>query len=228
LSFAVDLPGQTDSTEKETPLSTEQLQAALAASEERAVRAEQGLDRERDRLDSFLTTPPTTPQTTERIEPPPPMPDIVEQPDAYRAWHLDKDRRAQLELDARLNRESEERRTDIAAAESRGNLWNTFQTQYPEHAALSDLARPAYQNILQRRNPPNDVNGLAKAISEEMNSMVGTDIKKIAKTVDRSSDTSAGENLPTPKPKAKTDEDDGENVTMHSAISAFKIKYGLI
>jgi len=215
-------PGQDDGQQE---LSVEQLQAQLAAEQEMRQRLESNLDHERSRLDAFLSKAPE--QKTEAAEPLGPPPDLIENPDAYRAWVVEKDRRSQLEIEKRLQAQQEEFRSEIASAESRVNLWQAFQTMYPEHAKLTKIAGYAFQELNKQGGLPGDVAGISDAIAAKMDSMVGSSIANLKPQANRTADTSGGE-VASPKKKVATDEDDDAPSTMHSAIAEFQKNHGLI
>ena len=227
MAFPVDIPlGEQDTdAPSQNELSPEQLRAQLAAAEETIQRQNQDLSHERSRLDQFLSRSPETPAET----PPPPlgvMPDMIEKPDEYRIWMAEKDRRDKLETNRRFDAEREERKREIANAESRASLWQIFQANHPAHAKLTALANPAYQRVSQRSDAPSDVTFLAKAIADEMDSMAGGSVENLKKPADRSAGSSGGERPSPAKPKQETEVEDGFAST-HKAISAWQTKYGL-
>jgi len=216
-----------ESQEREPELSSDQLRAQLAAAEERVQRSESDLGRERTRLDSFLSQNQSPAQAAPAArEPIPPMPDPIENPDGYRQWMVQRDARAQQEMESRLEATRAELRGEIEVAESRANLWTAFQSRYPKHAERKDLAGAAYQSLNASGNIPNDVDSIVTAIKSEMDRMVGGSIENFSRPADRSAGTSAGDR-PAP-PQSKDQGGDDENVTIHSAVSAWKQKYGLI
>jgi len=220
----MDIPLNAEPEEKPPELSSEQMKAGLAAAEETIQRQKAELGRERQRLDQFLSRSPG-----ETPENPPAalgvMPDMIENPDEYRVWHAEKDRRDKQEQTRLFDAEREDRRTEIANAESRANLWQVFQTNHPSHAKLSTLANPAYQRILQRGDTTTDATDLAKAIAAEMDAMAGGSIENFKKAPDRSGGTSGGES-PSPKKQKQAEESEGFDST-HKAVSAWQVKYGL-
>lgn len=206
-------------------LSPDQLRAQLAAAEERAQRLEQDVDRERTRLDSFLSRNPSDPER-KQAAPIQPMPDPIENPDGYRQWMADRDARVLAESERRLQAHTAEIRADQAAAEERAIIWTSFQTKYARHAQQRDLASAAYNRLVSAGSLSKDPDRIADAVAREMDRMVGTPIANITAPPDRTGGTSAGER---PAPQKSRGSEDGEaEVSIHSAATAFKLKHGLI
>lgn len=218
----------TDEGEGATPsLSYEQLQAQLAASQEAQQRAEGERDLERGRLDSFIQRGAPSPQPQPVALPPlGPAPDQSLQPDEYRVWEMERDRRRQVEIDQRFDRQANELRQEISDTEQRHQLWTSFQQKYPKYAALSDLVRSAYQSLHARGELPTTTEAVLDSVKNEMDRMSGTNLGNVSPPADRTAGTSAGELPATPKPKDAPDEEMGH--TIHESVTAFQQKHGLI
>ena len=224
MGFPIDVPTGDENVETAPALSPDQLAAQLASANERIAEQDQDLARERTRLDSFLKGSP--PASKQELAPIPPMPDPLEAPDAYRQWLVDKDARQTKEYERRLQAHTDQIQESMDSAEARATIWQEFQTRYPKYAERRDLAGAAYSALIGRNALPKTAVEVVDKVKAEMDRMVGTSIDSISKPADRSAGTSAGER-PAPKsPPGPAGDDD--SVTMHTAISDFKIKHGLI
>lgn len=209
-------------------LSYEQLQAQLAASQEAQQRAEGERDLERGRLDSFIQRgdQPSQPPQSAALPPLGPEPDQSLQPDEHRVWAMERDRRRQVELDQRFDRQATELRQEMSDTEQRNQLWTSFQAKYPKYAVLGDLVRSAYQSLHARGALPTTADAVLDAVKNEMDRMSGTNLETVSPPADRTAGTSAGERPATPKPRTPSNEEGGG--TMHDAISSWQQKHGLI
>lgn len=204
--------------------SAEELRIQLAA--ERAAReaAEKARERDQQRLDEIIRGPrPTPPADT--VKPLGPAPDPSEDFEAFQRWQAEKDRRAQVELEARLKAEREEIQRSVTDESRTQMLWTRFQQKYPKHAAREALVRAAYVELRQRNALPSSPEAAVDAVAREMDALVGAPIDPSAVPADRSVGTGDGIRQVPPRRNRKADE--GHSTT-HEAITAQQIKYGLL
>lgn len=214
---------QSDENENDPkPLSAEQLRAERDALRERANRAEQEAARERARVDSWLANR-SDPIKNPEPAAPPPMPDPAEDPDAYRRWHAEDRARQQREIEKRFDSLRNEVRTDVASAETRAALWQTFQQRYPKHAQQTRLAGIAFAAVAER-GLDSDAVRVADAVKAEMEAIAGP---LSSGGADRTGGLTGGE------PPRKTQQRQAEGgdepiITMHEAITKRKIAHGFM
>lgn len=213
--------------EGEETLDLESLRSQLEQERRAREAAEQERERERSRLDAWLQGR----GESERAPATPPLgaaPDPTEDPERFRTWIAERDRRAAEELDRRLERQQRETEERIGMASRQATLWQLFQTRYPKHAERTDLASTAFQRVVQRGVlDRSDDSGVVDAVRKEMDSIVGAPIDKIgAPDGDRTRGLSVGDRGTAKKPARAPITD--EPKTLHESISKRQLEFGLI
>lgn len=222
MSFDPEIDG--DDRDDETPLT----RAELVRLREERDRERRDRERAEARLDEWLRTPR---QQEARQEEPPlgPMPDPVEDREAFQRWELERDARRQREIERRLEAQEQRILTQTETRSRQSVLWQMFQAKYPEHAKRQALAGTAFQRIVSRDGLEQDDATLVDAVAREMDSLVGHPIAKIGKEGDRTVGLSAGDRSVN-KQRRPRDEGDDDDAPATLAESIFKrqVQLGLV
>lgn len=152
-------------------LSPEELREQLAA--EKAARAAEREANQRNerRLDEMLQGDRQS--APKQAAPLGPAPNPAEDPEGFQRWLAEREARSQRELDARLERSTQEVVQNVNEQSRVQILWSRFQSKYPTYASRSKLVEAAYANLVNARTLPSDTEGAVDAVKREMDSMAG-------------------------------------------------------
>lgn len=149
------------------------LRERLRAEREAREIAQAAAERERQRADDWLRGAHAQKPGETRQAPLGPMPDPVEDREAFARWQAEKDARAQAALEARLEARDRAQAERDATTTERVRLWERFREKYPSLASREALAGAAYRELHAAGRLPQGTEAIVDAVRAEMTRLAG-------------------------------------------------------